>query len=708
MPPEFTEPGETCLEITAEPGPAGIGKTMFYKFGPGEGVLLQSAPSRRRIPGRGLAPPGRLGRRGQVRFALSGQYAPASQKKPWQVTGQWRHFTYDFTGPEYPKTNGHMSAGISFTGPGKLWVDNLLLYRYDQKHGFAPFGPHEVGFDEFMDSVPATGPKPALRSYGLCFERCDLDVDVHQLRQFPLRRLLAVRDRRAAAGHVLAVHELVPADGRFARHAGARPYLTVVANYTEDEWTRLVEWLGVPYDPQKDTPQSKPAAWLRYKHRGHGRPWTDDFREIVIEYGNETWHQGLFGWDGFGRPGYVHFGGREYGLFARYMFRDIGRQDARLERAGAGQEDQVHARLALRDAPRTATARRPSSRPATASVTSGTPTTWGPNGKPTTPAPRRSTTTACSRRCLGGYYMNQKVRQWTANATGTQRQVRHALPRGGLRGRTQRLLAQPGQSPGGRVVRQVGSHGTGRPGHLAVFQPVRLYLPVLPGLRQRHLVEFAHAAGAGRLPPALRLDGPEDAQQVRPGQRDARRPRPTRTPVFQPPQTTRRPSRLRTEEDIPLVAAYAIRGGKDYSVFVLSRKLDGKHDGLDFGDGYTPVDAGAAVPPRRAASRSTSWRMPDGTPADPRENNFDHMKVVIVSQEIPAENFAGRLPLCAAAPAPTIAEFRPAAYICTSSGIAAKDRQGNKCRLSLRESSATFAERKATMRQLLIRRFEAE
>jgi hypothetical protein len=104
----------------------------------------------------------------------------------------------------------------------------------------------------------------------------------------------------------------------------AVPFITLSEEYTELEWMAVVEYLGVPYDPASDTPAAKPHAYQRYLRRGHGAPWTDDFREIILEMGNETWHNGAggHGWHGFSRPGYVWFGGAEYGLFARHYFED--------------------------------------------------------------------------------------------------------------------------------------------------------------------------------------------------------------------------------------------------------------------------------------------------------------------------------------------------------------------------------------------------
>ena len=43
------------------------------------------------------------------------------------------------------------------------------------------------------------------------------------------------------------------------------------------------------------------------------------------------------------------------------------------------------------------------------------------------------------------------------------------------------------------------------------------------------------------------------------------------------------------KETYPLIKCGALRDGRRWSVFVLSRKLDAQYDGQDLGDGYTPV-----------------------------------------------------------------------------------------------------------------------
>ena len=88
----------------------------------------------------------------------------------------------------------------------------------------------------------------------------------------------------------------------------------------KQDWLNFIEYLAAPYDPQQDTPQTKPWAYRRWRQRGVERPWTDDFAEIVVELGNETWHNGKCpDWLGFNRRNFIRQGGAEYGLFAQYL-----------------------------------------------------------------------------------------------------------------------------------------------------------------------------------------------------------------------------------------------------------------------------------------------------------------------------------------------------------------------------------------------------
>jgi len=98
------------------------------------------------------------------------------------------------------------------------------------------------------------------------------------------------------------------------------PWLITQVTHDEEEYQQLVEYLAAPYDPAKDTPESKPFAYRRTLHRDNNRPWTDEFREIIIEFGNENWHNRANpNWLGVGRSGTVHQGGREMGVFSKHL-----------------------------------------------------------------------------------------------------------------------------------------------------------------------------------------------------------------------------------------------------------------------------------------------------------------------------------------------------------------------------------------------------
>ena len=96
-------------------------------------------------------------------------------------------------------------------------------------------------------------------------------------------------------------------------------------------------------------------------------------------------------------------------------------------------------------------------------------------------------------------------------------------------------------------------------------------------------------------------------------------------------------------EHLPLVSAYAFKDSSSVSVAVLSRKYPGKHDGEDFGSGYTPVNirVPSLTKPRRIVLYKLAHR--DGSPASPSENNRESERIVIHSSEIPVSTYRNGL-----------------------------------------------------------------
>ncbi|MEI6603285.1 MAG: Ig domain-containing protein, partial [Clostridia bacterium] len=329
IPPTFTEKGETCLEVDAKAGSIGLGQYKYFPFIPGNGEsqwysqLRPGAPYKVEVWMRQVG----LADSGKVKFEFNGgdgAYSVANQVTPWNVTGTWQKFTYEFTGPAYPTSGWHISFGFKFTGPGKLYMDNFLMYRNDAVHNYKPFTPQQVGFDELMDSMPSSGKKPSIRFYGLSFNDSTMDAQTSNYASSNYNLGWAPSIGSASRMTIAQSMDWAYKTGNSSA-TRAVPYFTVPVDYYENEWKGLIEYLGVPYDPGTDTPESKPFAYKRYVQRGNnGTPWTSEFREIMIELGNETWHNGwMESWDGFGQANAVTAGGKEYGLFAKYIFNDV-------------------------------------------------------------------------------------------------------------------------------------------------------------------------------------------------------------------------------------------------------------------------------------------------------------------------------------------------------------------------------------------------
>jgi hypothetical protein len=53
--------------------------------------------------------------------------------------------------------------------------------------------------------------------------------------------------------------------------------------HDEQSWRNLVEYLAAPYDPDRDTPRTKPYAHRRAVCHGRAAPWTGAFGAIVID-----------------------------------------------------------------------------------------------------------------------------------------------------------------------------------------------------------------------------------------------------------------------------------------------------------------------------------------------------------------------------------------------------------------------------------------
>jgi hypothetical protein len=240
------------------------------------------------------------------------------------VSDKWSLIGFEFTAPVTPEKGGIEGAILRYIGDRDLLVDNVKLQPvYEPGDEDKPFVINQKLFEALMDNQPATGRKGALRSWaGLCQAPMDDLLRWSTPSQLDLRGSIAVRPVKGGPmfPKMLTILEAT-GDSPETRMV---PWLMGQVTHSPEEYRQLVEYLAAPYDPAVDTPESKPYAYRRTLQRGHNRPWIEDFREIIIEFGNENWHNRRNEeWIGVGRSGLSQQCGPEMGVFTRYLVEEM-------------------------------------------------------------------------------------------------------------------------------------------------------------------------------------------------------------------------------------------------------------------------------------------------------------------------------------------------------------------------------------------------
>jgi len=635
IPADLPDRGETCLEITAT-GPERVSgnPAVFYPWQGYTGEdkwYSQLHPNTKYRVEVWLHQDGNLGDDGNVYFVLNGCYRDQNAREPWTTTTEWRKHVYEFTSPpQYPTEGGHSGPGLSFTGPGKLYVDNFLFYRVDDDHPAVQV-PVKFALDEVLASAPPAGKKGCLRFYGVGFGDTSMQANLNWHSDSTY-----VADWYTAVNRSLLM--TLPAQMEYALRTGSRPenrmvpMLTVIPDFFPEEWQAMVEYLGVPYDPAAgDTPQSKPFACARYLQRGkNGTPWTDEFREILIEIGNETWHnKALPMWDGFGWTGAVMQGGKEYGLFARHMIDETVMQMPAWKQFHLGRKikwalganystdlEWGYGELAMAQGPRAAYL--------------GHANYVGPKWE-TGDAAEKTFTDDGVQKTLLAFLMNETAKA-TVDGAAKSRDLLQAS------GKADYALISYEGGPSGYDHRDLNNKTSelyGKSEAMAVAALDAWLHSSVVGYK--HQCYLGYQSGTGwsshTMPEAGGFRAHAGWLALKMRNRFAKGDRMIEANV------TATPALTINDKVWPLVGAYAMKDEfGNYSVFVLSRKLDGRHSGTDLGDGYTPVTLKLPFAKARKITLHTLAR-PDGSPVDPRENNFDAEKIKIISREVPVGAF---------------------------------------------------------------------
>jgi len=623
VPDDMLDPGETCLQIKAQPGEQSIsqyvfigtqmgGESIWYsQLEPGKSYRLEVW-----LRQEGLADDG------NVTFSFGRGYPEIH--KTFKVSGEWKKYTHEFTGPERPEKQWHFGHQFTFTGPGTLWMDNCRVFRCDRpEDAEKPYVPNPVVLKGLLAAQPAAGPKGAHRIWFLT-----RDATMKSIVSWHAGSRVNIDWRTSVEG---TMDMTLPMGLTFDLDTGAdpqsrmRPWLVMQhLLHSEEDWLGLVEYLAAPYDPQGDTPRSKPWAYQRFRQRGNGTPWTDEFAEIILEFGNETWHNGVFpDWLGFRLYHHVHQGGPEYGLFARYLIETMKKSpywkirkldekirfclganyDGRVDRdrhvGGYGEE-------AVQTCPW--------------ATVLGHANYVGPKWETGDYSARnyddhgvQETLLSFLRGPEPGQVRMMQARDALAK---THHEYDIAAYEGGPGG-----YALPGSAPqeqvevneryGKSLAMAVGSLDA----WMRSYQYGWTYQCFLGYGQGNHWNSHTNFAEGFRPCPSWLALGMRNRYAAGDLMAVEERSVPTLT---------------RGKDSYPLAGAYAMRQGDRWSVFVVSRKLDGNHDGHDFGDGFTRV---ALRLPFSSAEAITLYKMT----GDPRLTNREKLNIRIRSQDIPAD-----------------------------------------------------------------------
>jgi hypothetical protein len=617
VPAEMLFPGETCMEMrTPYRGLQEIGGPyIFYPSnGRGEAEWYSQLEPGRTYRFEVWMRQSGLGNGGRVELGFN--TFNRAIRHEFTVDDEWRLHGFEFTAPERSTAGAsHSSPVLRFTGPGTLWFDNIRLFRYDTPEQIAAdFTPSPLVFGVLMASQPPTGEKGILRSMKVLLNPGSMAGNLSHH-----------RDASVTTDWYQSVdppsNMTVPFFLDYAFRTGTssetrmKPWLNVSSFVSEEEWLMLIEYLAAPIDPSDPADvAAKPWAHLRYQQRGVATPWTDEFSSIRIEFANETWHNRRVEnqWTGWGPAFAVHQGAREFGLVARYITEYV--RDNSPYWSAAHADGKLVWVMGSNYADYGETAR-----PATPLVGAVGHTTyvgplWEEGEEP-----------------LGTYDdhgVQATLLGYPNSSEPRFRDYRRYREQLAAQGHDYQILGYEG-GPSGYALPNSGASPDaveyaeryGKSLAMAVAALDAWLGAYQYGFTDQGYLSFgqgSHWNSHSTIPHGFNPHVPWLGLVMR--------NRYVAGPMIQA-NVVQTPTISWDGEERPLIGAYAFRNGKQLAVFLLSRKLGGVHDGVDFGDGSTPVTLSLPAVPTGPA---TLYRLE----GDPRATNRTALMIDI--QESPA------------------------------------------------------------------------
>jgi hypothetical protein len=601
VPADMLFAGDTCLQVTSNQSGENYlqGPYIFYpNTGPGEadwyGRLEAGKTYRYEVWMRqeGMENP-------QISLGFFTMYPDISQS--FTVTGEWKLCGFTFTAPAEPTdSTPHGGPAITWTGKGKFWMDNIRLFRCDNAADAGKlFVPSPRMLDELLASQPATGRKGMMRSMSIMLNSATMKSLLT-----PHKDDSVTMDWYQSFG--AASNLSLPWMLDYAYKTGTspatrmRPWLNISSYDTEAEWAMLCEFLAAPIDPSNAADvAAKPWAYLRYLERGVATPWTDEFECIYIEFANETWHNGAVSdqWIGWGRSGWVHSGDKEFGLAVKHLtgyLTDNCASYVSAHNAGKlklvmGSNYSDYGEKAIPDAPQADAIGHTTYVGPRWEIGEDAATVFDDHGVQAT---------------LLGYQTD------TEPYLDTYRRQRETLA---AAGRTYTLLGYEG-GPSGYSIYSMTDAQTeivenyGKSQAMAVAALDAWLDSCQLGFADQGYLSFGQGDGWTSHTPmrdGWRRHVPWLALMLR--NRVA-------TGSMVAANIVSTPSMTWDSVEYPLVGSYAFRDGDTLTIFLLSRRLDGVHDGHDFGTGHTSVTLALPADP---VGDATLYKLA----GDPRASN---------------------------------------------------------------------------------------
>lgn len=206
------------------------------------------------------------------------------------VTSGWKEYSFDFIAKPPGKSAERFDIGTS--EPGTLFIDNISIV---EKGG----PPPGAFYPEIVETLKRFRPS-TLRLWVLQENR-GFGKSLDDALGDPSGSNLTFREVYGAATTTpVGLHRQL----ELCAQVGTEPWIITSTLFSAQEQKNLIEYLAGP----PDSPYGKKrAAW------GQEKPWTDVFRRIKIEMGNETWNPS-FKTQNFAARGAF------YGAYAEFQF----------------------------------------------------------------------------------------------------------------------------------------------------------------------------------------------------------------------------------------------------------------------------------------------------------------------------------------------------------------------------------------------------